>query len=755
MVIQPIYNILFLPDVTYHFKKEFFTENASEQLEVGSELLFAFLRNEDDAEELDADHICPVGISARVEAFGDDDSVQIRTLERVDLSDVEVENGQILADASIRAEVDDYTAEEEKAQFLRLRAALLKFVQGYQWGMWARSFILQRKNMYDLGSALSEYLNISPEEKYAIVETDSRRERCTLIEAAINEFMEVAKVSTEAKEAQKDDQEQLYREAAIKKQISYLQKELDELHPENISDTRKFEKKLEESGMNEEARKEAEKVLNRMKQEGKDSHEYGLLYDYLDFMTSLDWKAPQFTPIDLDRAEQILDEDHYGLKKVKERIIQQLAVMALNRKQYGSILLFVGAPGTGKTSIGQSIARALGREYVRISLGGIRDEAEIRGHRRTYIGAMPGRIMEGIKRSGVSNPVIVLDEVDKLAKDYGGDPASALLEVLDPEQNSTFTDHYMNVPYDLSNVLFVCTANSLDTIPEPLLNRMEVINFSGYTAVEKYQIARRHLLPKALNAMGIKKNALKVTDGAIRRIIDEYTMESGVRDLKKLINTLCRTAAVQLVKNEGTTLTVTKTNLEKYLGKKQLHHERKLSAPEPGVVTGLAWTRAGGEILFIESKLIPGKSKMIITGQLGDVMKESIQIALSLVKSLYPKESKVLDDHDLHIHVPAGAVPKDGPSAGITLTTALASLLTGKKVSPEYAMTGEVSLRGGVMPIGGLPEKLMAAQRAGITKVLIPADNEQDLDDVADEVKNKLEIIPVKKVTEVLKLVLK
>ena len=755
MVIQPIYNILFLPDVTYHFKKEFFTENASEQLEVGSELLFAFLRNEDDAEELDADHICPVGISARVEAFGDDDSVQIRTLERVDLSDVEVENGQILADASIRAEVDDYTAEEEKAQFLRLRAALLKFVQGYQWGMWARSFILQRKNMYDLGSALSEYLNISPEEKYAIVETDSRRERCTLIEAAINEFMEVAKVSTEAKEAQKDDQEQLYREAAIKKQISYLQKELDELHPENISDTRKFEKKIEESGMNDEARKEAEKVLNRMKQEGKDSHEYGLLYDYLDFMTSLDWKAPRFTPIDLDRAEQILDEDHYGLKKVKERIIQQLAVMALNRKQYGSILLFVGAPGTGKTSIGQSIARALGREYVRISLGGIRDEAEIRGHRRTYIGAMPGRIMEGIKRSGVSNPVIVLDEVDKLAKDYGGDPASALLEVLDPEQNSTFTDHYMNVPYDLSNVLFVCTANSLDTIPEPLLNRMEVINFSGYTAVEKYQIARRHLLPKALDAMGIKKNALKVTDGAIRRIIDEYTMESGVRDLKKLINTLCRTAAVQLVKNEGTTLTVTKTNLEKYLGKKQLHHERKLSSPEPGVVTGLAWTRAGGEILFIESKLIPGKGKMIITGQLGDVMKESIQIALSLVKSLYPKESKVLDDHDLHIHVPAGAVPKDGPSAGITLTTALASLLTGKKVSPEYAMTGEVSLRGGVMPIGGLPEKLMAAQRAGITKVLIPADNEQDLDDVADEVKNKLEIIPVKKVTEVLKLVLK
>ena len=749
MVIQPIYNILFLPDVTYHFKKEFFTENASEQLEVGSELLFAFLRNEDDAEELDADHICPVGISARVEAFGDDDSVQIRTLERVDLSDVEVENGQILAEASIRAEVDDYTAEEEKAQFLRLRAALLKFVQGYQWGMWARSFILQRKNMYDLGSALSEYLNISPEEKYAIVETDSRRERCTLIEAAINEFMEVAKVSTEAKEAQKDDQEQLYREAAIKKQISYLQKELDELHPENISDTRKFEKKIEESGMNDEARKEAEKVLNRMKQEGKDSHEYGMLYDYLDFATSLSWKTEEPAEIDLNEAEEILNEDHYGLKKVKERIIQQLAVMALNKKQSGSILLFVGAPGTGKTSIGQSIARALHRKYVRISLGGIRDEAEIRGHRRTYIGAMPGRIMEGMKRSGAANPVMVLDEVDKLAKDYGGDPASALLEVLDPEQNGSFTDHYMNVPYDLSNVLFVCTANSTDTIPEPLLNRMEVIQFPGYTAVEKFQIARRHLLPKAMKSMGIKAQNLKVTDEAIRRIIEEYTAEAGVRGLKKQMDVLCRYAAVKLVKGEQKSITVSEKRVAEFLGH-GIHHEKILENPVPGVVTGLAWTSAGGEILFIETSFTKGDGKVIITGQLGDVMKESAQIAITLVKSLYPEFADKFKENDLHIHVPAGAVPKDGPSAGITLVTALSSLVTGKPAPAEIAMTGEVSLRGGVMPIGGLPEKLMAAQRAGVKHVFIPYENMDDLDDVADEVKEKLEITPVKTVQEVL-----
>ena len=752
MFIQPIYNILLLPDVTYFFKKDFFADRADE-LETGSEILFLFLKSEIADGVPAPDAFYPVGLSAKVENISEEDVLQVRTTDRVEISDQSVEEGKIHVSFVLRPSVEDMGEEEQQAEFTELRTALLRFVQGYQWGLWARGYILQRKNMNDMASALSEYLNLTPEEKYQILATDSIRERYTLIDRAVNEFMEIAKVSSEAQEAQKGDQEQLYREAALKKQIDYLQKELDDMHPENISDVRKFEKKIQESGMNEEARKEAEKVLNRMRQEGKESHEYGLLYDYLDFVTSLSWKAPEFTPIDLKRAEEILDEDHYGLKKVKDRIIQQLAVMALNRKQYGSILLFVGAPGTGKTSIGQSIARALGRKYVRISLGGIRDEAEIRGHRRTYVGAMPGRIMEAMKRSGVSNPVMVLDEVDKLAKDYGGDPASALLEVLDPEQNSTFTDHYMNVPYDLSNVLFVCTANTTDTIPEPLLNRMEAISFPGYTAVEKYHIAKKHLIPKALETMGIQKSMLKITDGALRQIIEEYTMESGVRDLKKCIETICRSAAVELVKKESekTVISVTKSNLTDYLGRKQIHPERKLSSKTPGVVTGLAWTRAGGAILFIETKLTNGKGKIQITGQLGDVMKESVQIALTLVKSLYPKESKVFEDHDLHIHVPAGAVPKDGPSAGITLTTALASLVTGRTVDTDIAMTGEVSLRGGVMPIGGLPEKLMAAQRAGIRKVFIPEDNMEDLEDVADEVKEKLEIIPVKKVTDVLK----
>lgn len=604
--------------------------------------------------------------------------------------------------------------------------------------------------MTEIVCAISGYLNLSAEEKYEIMETDSERERVGLMQKAVYEFIEMAHVSNEAESAQKETHERVYRESALKKQIDFLQQQLDEMHPENISDVRKFEKKIEESGMNEEALREAQKVLNRMKQEGKDSHEYGLLYDYLDFMTSLYWKKAAPEEIDLNKAEQILDEQHYGLKKVKERIVEQIAVMALNKKQSGSILLFVGAPGTGKTSICQSIAKALNREYVRISLGGVRDEAEIRGHRRTYIGAMPGRIMEGMKRSGSSNPVMVLDEVDKLSHDYNGDPASALLEVLDPEQNFSFTDHYMNVPYDLSDVLFICTANSVDTIPEPLLNRMEVISFPGYTAVEKFEIAKKYLLPNAMSVMGLKKQNLKVTDDAMREIINEYTMESGVRGLKKQMETLCRQAAVKLVKGEQKSISVGVKRLKEFLGRKKIHHDVRMQEPQAGVVTGLAWTSAGGEILFIETSRTKGEGKVQITGQLGDVMKESVQIALTLVKSMFPEEAETLNESDIHIHVPAGAVPKDGPSAGITIVTALTSMLKEKGISPEYAMTGEVSLRGGVMPIGGLPEKLMAAQRAGIRTVFIPYENREDLEDVADEVKEDLTIIPVKRIEEVL-----
>lgn len=751
MITLPISDLLLLPGVTFFFKKDVFPGGEITAESVGEDILFVMEKEE--KEQMTPDDFYPIGVIGAIDSVDDEGNVRVKVRERVQISDIEMEkDGVITADASILPDVDDFPKEEAKALFEKMKQDILRFIKGFPWGVWARGVILHWKNVEEIGCALSSYFNITWEEKYGIIETDSRRERCKKIEEAVYEFMEVFQVGEEAEEAQKEIHEQVYRESAIKKQIELLQQQLDEMHPENISDVRKFETKIAQSGMNDEARKEAEKVLNRMKQEGKDSHEYGMLYDYLDFVTSLSWKTEEQPEIDLQEAEKILDEDHYGLKKVKERIIQQLAVMALNKKQSGSILLFVGAPGTGKTSIGQSIAKALHREYVRISLGGIRDEAEIRGHRRTYVGAMPGRIMEGMKRSKAQNPVMVLDEVDKLAKDYGGDPASALLEVLDPEQNYSFTDHYMNVPYDLSNVFFVCTANSTDTIPEPLLNRMEVIQFPGYTPVEKFHIARKHLLPKAMKAMGIKAQNLKVTDGALEKVIAEYTAESGVRGLKKQVDVICRHAAVKLVKGEQKSITVNEKRVQEFLGQ-GIIHDTILKHPQPGVMTGLAWTSAGGEILFIETSFTKGSGKITITGQLGDVMKESAQIAITLVKKRHPDKADLFKENDLHIHVPSGAVPKDGPSAGITLVTALTSLVTDTPVNPEYAMTGEVSLRGGVMPIGGLPEKLMAAQRAGIKKVFIPAENERDLEEVAEEVKEKLEIVPVETVDQVMKLV--
>ena len=750
MTIIPIHDMILLPGISFYFKKEAYYQWQLAEAKAGDELLFLLQKEQKELKDTSAEDFYPIGFSAEVVSIDADGTVQVKVKERVDVYDIENAEGTLSAAASVRPVVEDISQEEKRAKFEKIRSSYLQFVQNFQWGVWARNIILRWGSLEEMICSSASYLDLSWPEKYEIMETDSELHRTQLIEHAIYGFIEESKVAEEAQEAQQESHDQSYREAAIRKQLGFLQRQLDEMHPDEVSEVRQFEEKINASGMNDVARREAEKVLGRMKQEGKEGHEYGMLYDYLDFITTLSWKKEAAQEIDLEEAAKVLDADHYGMKRVKERIIQQIAVMALNKKQSGSILLFVGAPGTGKTSIGQSIAKALHRKYVRISLGGIRDEAEIRGHRRTYIGAMPGRIMEGMKRCGTSNPVMVLDEVDKLAKDYGGDPASALLEVLDPEQNSTFTDHYMNVPYDLSDVLFVCTANTVDTIPEPLLNRMEVIQFPGYTAVEKMQIAKRHLLPKVMEDTGIKKSCLKVTDEALRQIIEEYTMESGVRGLKKQVGTLCRSAAVKLVKGEQKSIKVSAKRLPEFLGPKKAHHDKKIDRAGPGVVTGLAWTSAGGEILFLESRLIPGQGELIITGQLGDVMKESMQIAVSLVKSMYPEEAKKLKENDLHIHVPAGAVPKDGPSAGITIVTALASLLTEKTVSTDLAMTGEISLRGSVLPIGGLPEKLMAAQRAGIKKVLIPEENMADREEVAEEVKEKLEITPVRTIEEVL-----
>lgn len=752
MILIPTYNTVVLPGSKIYFRKDYLQEAGVDNISVGEKVTFLYLKESKDR-DITMEDVYPIAVAGQVLSVDDEGGANLEAFNRINVEYIDFETQNVVGVQ--RPEIDDLDPQSANTMLIDLRDELLNYVTKFQWGLMARGYVLAWKNMNELMVGLSPFMNITPEEKYAVLAEDSTKARAELIAKYAREFMAINEVSEEAKQAQKEIHEKAYREDAIKKQISFLQKALDDMHPENVSEVRKFEEKIENSGMNEIARKEADNVLNRMKQEGKDSHEYGLLYNYLDFVTSLQWKKEEPKEIELDKAMEVLDREHYGLKKVKKRIIEQLAVMSLNKSQSGSILLFVGAPGTGKTSIGKSIAEALGREYVRISLGGIRDEADIRGHRRTYIGAMPGRIMDGMKKAGTSNPVMVLDEIDKLASSYNGDPASALLEVLDPEQNNTFTDHYMNVPYDLSDVLFVCTANSLDTIPGPLLDRMEVIRFTGYTALEKFSIAKDHLIPKAKKKAGISDENLIIEDDTIKALINGYTMEAGVRGLKKQISSLCRYAAVELVRNNKEVLDVKPEDLSDYLDQRPIKHESILEKKQAGVVTGLAWTAVGGEILFIETMLTKGKGNIKVTGQLGDVMKESVDIALSLVKSMYPEKSEIFEKNDIHIHVPAGAVPKDGPSAGITMTTALASLINNIPVSPEYAMTGEVSLRGNVMPIGGLPEKLMAAARAGIKKVFIPEENEDDLKEVAKEVLDELEIIPVKRVEDVLKIVLK
>lgn len=751
MIAIPFYNLIVVPGVHFYFNQEYYHNLTSEEPIVGENVVFLLTRDDQDRHRLTEESFYPIGVTGEIDQIDDDGNVSIVTHDCVDLVNLRVEDGNILLEMAERTEIDDVELAERQEHFAALRAALLDYVQKYPWGIVARNYIMHWKTLEDMAVGMGTYLNVPVEEKFALLETNKISERLRLLEGFIYEFLEQQRVSEEAAEAQKESHEKRYREDALQKQISYLQKQLDEMHPESGSDLDRFAKLIAESGMNEEAEKEAKKVLLRMKQEGEHGHEYGMLYDYLDFVTGLSWKKQETVPVDLGEAREILEADHYGLSKVKERIIQQLAVMILQKKQSGSILLFTGAPGTGKTSIGQSIAKALHRKYARISLGGVRDEAEIRGHRRTYVGAMPGRIMEGIRRSGASNPVVVLDEIDKLSRDYSGDPSSALLEVLDPEQNSTFTDHYMNVPYDLSDVLFICTANSTDTIPEPLLNRMELISFQGYTALEKFQIARRHLLPAAMQENGIRNRQLKVTDDAIRAIISDYTMEAGVRGLRKNLDTICRAVAVKLVQGDQKSVTVSPKRLRELLDQKPIHHDEVTAPKRPGVVNGLAWTAGGGDTLFIEALFVKGSGKTLITGKLGDVMKESVQIAVSLVKSMYPERAKQFEKQDLHIHVPSGAVPKDGPSAGVTLATAIASLVLDKAVNPKIAMTGEISLQGRVMPIGGLPEKLMAAVRAGVQTVYIPWENEEDLRDVAQEIKETLQIVPVTEFKDMLK----
>lgn len=598
---------------------------------------------------------------------------------------------------------------------------------------------------------LAQYMPLSAQERFELLEMDSVKERCLHFIDLLLRQKEMISLNLEMQEKLSGEASKYYKEQALRRQIQALKEELEETTGEADGDRDdSFGARIMASDMPEEIQEAMLEEARKLENQSQAGPETDNIRTYLEFALSLPWKKEPVQEADLDRAREILNSRHYGMDKVKERIVQHLAVIRLRKTNKGSALLLVGPPGTGKTSLGKSIAEALDRPYVRMSLGGVRDESEIRGHRRTYVGSMAGRVLQSMKKVGQTNPVMILDEVDKLMQGgFSGDPAAAMLEVLDPEQNDTFSDHYLDQPYDLSDVFFIATANSLDTIPGPLLDRMEVIEVPSYTGEEKFHIAHDHLIPEVLRDHGIEKDQLVITDGAIETLVDNYTMEAGCRGLKKRIATIARHESEKILKDGR--VTVEAANLEEILGPVTARHEKVKDSNPAGVVTGLAWTAVGGEVLFIETTDMPGTNQMILTGQLGDVMKESARIALSLLKSRLPMDAALFKDRDLHIHFPAGATPKDGPSAGITIFTALASLVTGRPVSSHLAMTGEVSLSGNVLPIGGLREKLYGAQRAGITKVLIPWDNRQDLAEVPASVKEKLEIVPVRTVEDVLR----
>lgn len=765
MLVIPVYDTMILSGIQINIQEDIFSENELKNVKAEEEFLIAPIKEQKERNALVPEDFFGIGILVRLNSVFDQDEntlLGISTGKRVRLQEIYVSAERVDADFIELEDIFDLSEEEEKNYLRDFKGYAGELVKSLPAGVIMRGYIRRWKTLEEAATNIGGYLDLDAKERYEIMATNSRKERCALIMEGIKRLIGSQAARDDIRHKMSTEEENTYKAMAIRKQMKVMERELSKIENGVESEEELFSKRIETAEMPEEVEKEAKRVLKRFAMEGGHGSEYGTLYEYLDFITSVCWKDETESEFDIIKAKEILEKEHYGLDKVKKRILEQIAVMSLKKKQTGSILLFVGAPGTGKTSMGQSVANALGRKFVRISLGGVRDEAEIRGHRRTYVGAMPGRIMEGIKRAGSKNPVVVLDEIDKLASEYKGDPASALLEVLDPEQNHHYVDHYMNVPYDLSKVFFLCTANSTDGIPTPLLDRMEVISLSGYTPLEKLEIAKRHLLPQAIEDNGLKKSQITIAQGAMKKIISDYTREAGVRGLKKQLDKICRYAAVKLLEEqtkqktedgmpEKFKVSVKEKDLFDILGKKIASHEKAGKKLNPGVATGLAWTQVGGEILYIETVKTKGSGKLQITGQLGDVMKESAEIAYSLVKSKLSGKGIDFDKTDIHIHVPEGAVPKDGPSAGVTLYTALTSLFLGKPVKNKLAMTGEVSLRGEVLPIGGLPEKLMAAERAGMETILIPDKNEEDLREIPEEITKKLTIIPVHTIEEVRK----
>jgi ATP-dependent Lon protease len=608
-----------------------------------------------------------------------------------------------------------------------------------------------------LADLVASNLGLKSDQAQELLEQADPIERLKKISEVLNREVELLLVQQKIQSDVKGEIDKTQREYFLREQLKAIQKELGEID-EKTEEIMELKDKIKQAKMPDKVEKEAMKQINRLEKMHPDSAEAGTIRTYIDWLVEIPWSKSTRDNLDLKKAKKVLDEDHYDLEKVKERILEYLGVRKLKSKMKGPIICFSGPPGVGKTSLGKSIARALGREFFRMSLGGMRDEAEIRGHRRTYVGAMPGRIIQGIKTAGKNNPVFMLDEVDKIGMDFRGDPASALLEVLDPEQNFAFADHYLGVPFDLSNVMFITTANLIDPVPSPLRDRMEVISLSGYTAEEKVGIAKNYLIPKQLNEHGISDKNIKINDSALLLVITHYTREAGVRNLEREIANLCRKVARKIAEGKVKRYSITALNLSKYLGVPKFLPEEEIKKDEVGVSTGLAWTATGGDIIYIEATIMKGKGSLTLTGQLGDVMKESAHAALSYIRSRARRlgiSNSIFSQNDIHIHVPAGAIPKDGPSAGITMATAIASVFTGRAVHKNIAMTGEVTLRGKVLPIGGLKEKTLAAKRMGIHKVIIPKRNEKDLEEIPKYIKKDMTFISVEAMDDVLKNALK
>jgi len=603
-----------------------------------------------------------------------------------------------------------------------------------------------------LADLVASNLRLNIEDSQQLLEITDPMQRLKKVNDLLSREVQLSTMQAKIQSDVKEEMSRSQRDYFLREQVRAINRELGEAD-ENLLELEEYRKKIRRARMPKEADKEATKQLKRLEQMHPESAESTVVRTYLDWLVDMPWSKSSKDVIDIKKAKQVLDKDHYGLDNVKSRILEYLSVRKLNSKMKGPILCFVGPPGVGKTSLGQAIARALQRKFIRISLGGIRDEAEIRGHRRTYIGAMPGRILQGLKQCNTNNPVFMMDEIDKLGADFRGDPSSALLEALDPEQNSDFSDHFLNIPFDLSRVIFILTANTTDTIPSALLDRMEVINLAGYTEEEKSAIAFKHLIPRQIKENGLKSRMLTISAGAMGQMITEYTAEAGLRNLEREIGTICRKAARQIAENRKTKFQVTRGNLHTFLGVAKFIPEMDQEKSQVGLATGLAWTQVGGEVLYVEASLIGGKGELIVTGQLGDVMQESARAALTYTRAnvaSFGMKKKDFESLDIHIHVPAGAIPKDGPSAGIAMATALISALSNRPVLNDVAMTGEVTLRGRVLPIGGLKEKAMGALRGGIRKVIFPEKNKKDLAEIPKNIKRKIEFIPVTSMEQVL-----